>query len=137
LAAGPYFVTASRRAFAPLQYGQKGWKSSGIPVAVGNAAETILKIPLPRYGAITGRIVDENDVGLPEQEVIAYRNTRPPVMVAKGVTDDRGVYRIFGLEPGAYLVRSATKMYEDGGYLPTFYKDTQTPDSARPVEVVL
>ena len=137
LAAGSYFVTASRRAFAPLQYGQKGWKSSGLPVALQDAAETILKIPLPRYGAITGRIVDENDVGLPEHEVIAYRNTRPPVMVGKALTDDRGVYRIFGLEPGAYLVRSATKMYEDGGYLPTFYKDTQTPDGARPVEVVL
>ncbi|MDR3698673.1 MAG: carboxypeptidase-like regulatory domain-containing protein [Candidatus Sulfopaludibacter sp.] len=135
--AGAYLITASRRAFAPVQYGQKGWKSSGVPVVLEEARETNLRIALPRYGAITGRIVDENDVGLPEHDVIAYRNARPPVMVGKASTDDRGVYRIFGLEPGAYMIRSATKMYDDGGYLPTFYKDATTADGARPVEVVL
>jgi protocatechuate 3,4-dioxygenase beta subunit len=135
--AGAYLVTASRRAFAPVQYGQKGWKSSGVPVVLEETRETSIRIALPRYGAITGRIVDENDVGLPEHDVIAYRNARPPVMVGKATTDDRGVYRIFGLEPGAYMIRSATKMYDDGGYLPTFYKDATTADGARPVEVVL
>ncbi|SPE43070.1 conserved exported hypothetical protein [Candidatus Sulfopaludibacter sp. SbA3] len=135
--AGAYLVTASRRAFAPVQYGQKGWKGSGVPVVLEEANETNLRIALPRYGAITGRIVDENDVGLPEHDVIAYRNTRPPVMVAKATTDDRGVYRIFGLEPGPYVVRAATKLYDDGGYLPAFYKDSPTVESARPVEVVL
>ncbi len=135
--AGAYLVTASRRAFAPVQYGQNGWKSSGVPVVLEEARETNLRIALPRFGAITGRIVDENDVGLPEHDVIAYRNTRPPVMVGKAATDDRGVYRIFGLEPGTYMIRSATKMYDDGGYLPTFYKDSNTADGARPVEVVL
>jgi protocatechuate 3,4-dioxygenase beta subunit len=137
MAAGAYLVTASRRAFAPVQYGQKGWKSSGVPVMLQEGNEGTLRIALPRYGAITGRIVDENDVGLPEHDVIAYRNTRPPMMVAKASTDDRGVYRIFGLEPGAYVVRAATKLYDDGGYLPTFYKDSPTVDSARLVEVVL
>ncbi len=137
MAAGAYLVTASRRAFAPVQYGQKGWKSSGVPVVLQEAEETTLRIALPRFGAIVGRIVDENDVGLPEHDVIAYRNTRPPVIAGKGATDDRGVYRIFGLEPGAYLIRSATKMYDDGGYLPTFYKDSPTADGARAVEVVL
>ncbi len=135
--AGAYLLTVSRRAFAPVQYGQKGWKSSGVPVVLQEGNETNLPIALPRYGAITGRIVDENDVGLPEHDVIAYRNTRPPVMVAKAATDDRGVYRIFGLEPGAYVVRAATKLYDDGGYLPTFYKDSPAMDGARPVEVVL
>jgi hypothetical protein len=135
--AGAYLVSAARRAFAPVQYGQKGWKSSGVPVVLQESEETIIRIAMPRFGAITGRIVDENDVGLPEHEVIAYRNTRPPVMVAKAATDDRGAYRIFGLEPGNYVVRSATKLYDDGGYLPTFYNNVSTVDSARPVEVVL
>lgn len=135
--AGAYLVTASRRAFAPAQYGQQGWKSSGVPVMLRNENETTIRIPLPRYGAITGRVVDENDVGLSEHDVIAYRNTRPPTMVAKAATDDRGIYRIFGLEPGTYVVRAATKLYDDGGYLPAFYKDSPTVESARPVEVVL
>jgi hypothetical protein len=136
--AGAYLVSASRRAFAPVQYGQKGWKGSGVPITLQEENETRLRITLPRYGAITGRIVDENDVGLPEHDVIAYRNTRPPVLVAKATTDDRGIYRIFGLEPGAYVVRTATKLYdESSGYVPTFYKDGTTVDNARPVEVVL
>ena len=135
--AGAYLVTASRRAFSPVQYGQKGWKSSGVPVVLEEKRETNLRIALPRYGAITGRIVDENDVGLSEHDVIAYRNSRPPVMVGKAATDDRGAYRIAGLEPGAYLIRSATKMYDDGGYLPTFYRDSPTADGARLVEVAL
>jgi large repetitive protein len=135
--AGAYLISAARRAFAPIQYGQKGWKSSGVPVVLQESEETTIRIAMPRFGAITGRIVDENDVGLPEHEVIAYRNTRPPVVVAKAATDDRGAYRIFGLEPGNYVVRSATKLYDDGGYLPTFYNNVSTVDSARPVEVVL
>ena len=137
MAAGAYLVTASRRAFAPVQYGQRSWKSSGVPVMLEEGSETRLRIALPRYGAITGRVVDENDVGLPEHEVIAYRNTRPPLAVAKAATDDRGIYRIFGLEPGSYVVRTATKQYDDGGYLPTFYKDVPGVDAARPVDVVL
>jgi hypothetical protein len=106
-------------------------------VAVKDSDETTLRISLPRFGAITGRVVDENDVGLPEMDVIAYRSTRPPTVVAKAVTDDRGMYRLFNLEPGSYLVRSGAKQYEDGGYLPTFYRDATNFDYGRPSEVVL
>lgn len=137
MAAGAYLVTVSRLAFAAVQYGQRSWKASGVPVMLQEDHETNLHIALPRYGAIVGRVVDENDVGLPEHEVFAYRNTRPPVAVAKAITDDRGVYRIGGLEPGAYVVRTAAKQYDDGGYLPTFFHDVPVVESARPVEAVL
>ncbi|HWC96701.1 MAG TPA: carboxypeptidase-like regulatory domain-containing protein, partial [Candidatus Sulfopaludibacter sp.] len=90
MAAGAYLVSAARRAFAPLQYGQKGWKSSGVPVVLQESGETVIRMAMARFGAITGRIVDENDVGLPEHDVIAYQNTRPPVLAAKATTDDRG-----------------------------------------------
>jgi protocatechuate 3,4-dioxygenase beta subunit len=135
--AGAYLVTASRKGFAPWQYGQEQWKSAGTPVILQESGETALRIALPRFGAITGRISDEADVGLAEHEVIAYRNTRPPVMAANAATDDRGVYRISGLEPGVYVVRTASKQYDDGGYLPTFYKETPNVDAAHTVEVTL
>src|ERR1035441_8436222 len=32
LPAGTYLVTAARRAFAPVQYGQKHWRASGVPI---------------------------------------------------------------------------------------------------------
>src|SRR5271157_4105158 len=135
--AGAYLVTIYRKGFAPLQYGQKEWKSAGTPVVLQEGEETSLRVVLPRFGAITGRISDEADVGLPEQDVIAYRSARPPVMVAKAATDDRGVYRIHGLASGSYVVRTAAKQYDDGGYLPTFYKEAATAERANTVEVVL
>src|SRR5438067_7996123 len=61
---GAYLVLASRRSFAPSQYGQKQWKSAGVPITMEENATTFLTIRLQRFGAISGTIVDENDVGL-------------------------------------------------------------------------
>ncbi|MBZ5624748.1 MAG: carboxypeptidase regulatory-like domain-containing protein [Acidobacteriia bacterium] len=135
--AGAYLVTASRRSFAPLQYGQKRWKAAGVPVVLEEAGAAALNFRLQRFGAITGTVVDENDVGLPEHEVTAYRNTRPPQLVARATTDDRGMYRLWGLEPGSYLVRTAAKKYDDDTYLPTFSHETSRVDEAHPTEVAL
>jgi hypothetical protein len=137
LAAGAYLVLASRRAFAPTQYGQKQWKSAGTPVVLEENAATFLTIRLQRFGAISGTVLDENDVGLQEHDVVAYRNTRPPVLAARGKTDDRGVYRMGGLEPGSYLVRTVGKRYDEGDYLPTFSRETSRLDEARPIDVQL
>jgi hypothetical protein len=137
LAAGAYLVLASRRAFAPTQYGQKQWKSAGTPVVLEENAATFLTIRLQRFGAISGTVLDENDVGLQEHDVVAYRNTRPPVLAGRGKTDDRGIYRIGGLEPGSYLIRTVGKRYDEGDYLPTFSRETARVDEARPIDVQL
>jgi Carboxypeptidase regulatory-like domain len=134
---GAYLVSASRRGFAPFQYGQKRWKASGEPVVLDDAATTFLDIRLLRFGSIAGTVMDENDVGLPEHDVIAYRNARPPVIAGRATTDDRGAYRIWGLEPGSYLIRTAAKQSEEGGYLPTFSREAATVDDAQAVEVQL
>lgn len=133
--AGAYLVSASRRSFAPVQYGQKHWKAAGLPIVLEEAASTFLNIRMPRFGSIAGTILDENDVGLPEHEVVVYRNARPPQLVLRVKTDDRGMYRAFGLEPGKYLVRTVGKQYEEGGYLPTFHKEVATVEQALAVEV--
>src|SRR4051812_11890788 len=114
--AGAYLVNASRRGFAPVHYGQKRWNAPGTPVVLDQDQAVTISVRLPRYGGITGYVVDENDVGMPEHEVLAYRNTRPPRVVAKFPTDDRGWFRIWGLDPGTYLVRTAGRKYEDGDY---------------------
>jgi hypothetical protein len=138
LAAGAYLLTASRRSFATVEYGQKRWKAPGVPILLDEAASTFLTIRLPRFGAIAGTIVDENEVGISDYDVITYRNTRPPEIAGKARTDDRGMYRIFGLEPGSYLLRTVTKTFEDGGmYLPTFYRDAASVEDARTVDVML
>jgi hypothetical protein len=64
-------------------------------------------------------------------------NTRPPRMLVKAQADDRGVFRLPGLDPGTYLVRTLARPFEDGGYLPTFYRDTARVDEAGLVETLV
>jgi hypothetical protein len=137
LAGGSYLISASRLGFAPVQYGQKHWKAAALPVTVGPTGSTDITIRMPRFGSIAGTVLDENEVGLPEHEVVAYRATRPPQLTARARTDDRGRYRLSGLEPGKYFVRTAGHQYEDGGYLPTFHGDVQRAGDARAVDVEL
>ncbi len=137
LAAGAYVLKVTRRGFVPTEYGQKRWDSAGVPIALGAEDSPFVTIRLPRYGAITGVVIDEHEVGLSDHEVIAYRATQPPRMAARGRSDERGVYRIFGLEPGNYVVRSASKKDEDIEYVPTFSRETQRYEEARPMQVYL
>src|SRR6266571_4351164 len=137
LAAGAYVLKASRRGFISTEYGQKQWNSAGSPIVVTGDASPFLTIRLPRYGAITGTIVDENDVGLPQHDVVAYRFTQPPQLVTRASTDDRGVYRISGLEPGVYVVRTAAKQDETAEYSPTFSQETLQLEQAQTVPVYL
>ena len=67
-----------------------------------------------------------------------YRATRPPKLVGRTKTDDRGAYRFGGLEPGLYLVRNlARQIDEETGLLPTFYKEVAPVEDAAPVQVTL
>jgi hypothetical protein len=137
LPAGAYLVTASRKNFARVQYGQKDFRSAGLPVIMEETSSTFLNIRLPRLGVVTGRVVDENDVGLPNHEVVIYQNSRPPQLVQKIKADERGAYRFYGLDPGSYLVRTIAREYEEGSYVPTFAKEVIRVEEARPVEVTL
>ncbi|HEY2012424.1 MAG TPA: carboxypeptidase-like regulatory domain-containing protein [Bryobacteraceae bacterium] len=133
--AGAYLVSAARRSFAPLVYGQKRWKAAGVPIIVEAEGTAVLSLRLQRFGSIAGRVVDENDVGLPEHEIMAYRNSRPPQLAGRATTDDRGMYRLWGLEPGSYLVRTAPKKGDDDSYLPTFAREVTRVDQAISVDV--
>jgi len=137
LAPGVYLVKVSRPGFMPMEYGQKRWNSAGASLFLDDSAPAFLSIRLPRWSAITGTVVDENDVGLPEHDVVAYRNTRPPELVARAHSDERGVYRMSGLEPGTYLVRTAGAQYDEGAYLPTFSRESIPVENARLVDVDL
>src|ERR1035441_905913 len=137
LPGGAYPIHAARRGFMAAQYGQKNWRAAGRPVVWEPDQSTFLSIRLARFSSISGTIVDENDVGLPDHEVVAMSNTRPPRMMAKAQADDRGMYRISGLDPGTYLVRTVGRAYEEGGYLPTFYRETARVDEAGMVDTLL
>ena len=137
LPAGVYLVSAARTGFLPAEYGQKNFRSAGQPIVLEQSATAAVEIRLKRFAAIAGTVFDENDVGIPDIDVVAYRDKRPPQLAGRATTDDRGMYRITGLEPGRYLVRSAAKQFEDGGYIPTFSKQTASAEEAQSVEAAL
>ncbi|MDR3703599.1 MAG: carboxypeptidase-like regulatory domain-containing protein [Candidatus Sulfopaludibacter sp.] len=135
--AGAWLLSASRKDCVTVQYGQKQWTSAGQPIILDDSTAVSLNIRMPRFGAITGRVLDENDVGIPNQQVVAYRNSRPPELIARSTADEQGRFRIYGLVPGPYVVRSAAWQDESISYVPTFSKESGSVEEARTVEVAL
>jgi hypothetical protein len=133
---GIYFLQATRVPFLTAYYGQKRWNSAGKPLTITESEAPFVTIRMLRYAAVSGTVVDENDVGQPLFEVTAYRSGILPLQpVAKGLADERGDFRIYGLLPGDYVVRSVGKQLEAVGYKPTFAHETDSPDEARVVDV--
>lgn len=134
---GAYVLKVSRRGFLPVEHGQKRWNSAGQPLVVEDSTTAFLMLRLPRFSAVAGAVVDENEIGLPDHDVSVFRASRPPELIAQGRTDDRGRYRIGGLTPGKYVVRTGGGQYEDGSYLPTFSRATGRYDEAQVADVFL
>ena len=118
---GLYTVVAKRQGFFDATYGQRKPVGRGTPVEVTKDSDLFAELRMRRKGAITGRVLDENGVGLPGVQVLAYLTRSPLRPAGRGTSDDRGVYRIAGLDPGKYWIRTAAATLEDGsGILPTF-----------------
>lgn len=117
IAPGEYLLTVQRRAFAapsgelrglPAVRSQgRGWL---VTLRAGQSVSGV-EILLPPAGVITGQVTDEE--GEPMTGVVMeasqhryVQGTKALVTVARGVTDDRGVYRIYDLAPGRYFVKA-------------------------------
>jgi protocatechuate 3,4-dioxygenase beta subunit len=87
------------------------------PVMVSKA-ETIedLDFSLMPGGVITGKVVDPDGRPVIEEEVHLFPEQRQGAFSVRpaAMTDDRGIYRIFGLKPGGYRI-AAGRDNEDGG----------------------
>ena len=116
LAAGNYLVVASRAGYVRAHYGasQPG-RGPGVPVSVVEGQRTgEIRMKMLRGGVITGVIRNTSGRPAANQQVraIMVRSSggeRRAVNIEDSVTslvttDDRGMYRIFGLAPGDYLV---------------------------------
>ncbi len=137
-AGGAFLLTVDKRGYAPSHYGQKRWDGPGTPIVLEKDTRFAAEISLSRLGAVSGEIVDENGIGVSDVPVFAYRDSRPPRLAGQGMSDDRGSFRIAGLQPGKYRLRTGPKELEDGtGLLPTYFGNTAVGESANTVEVAL
>ncbi len=138
LPAGTYLVSAQRPGYAVAKFGQKDWRSPGTPIVLEREGSFNIQFRLRKLGVIAGEVTDENRVALPGIAVYAYKTGSRLKMQSMAQTDDRGGFRISGLEPGSYYIRTATRQLEDRtGLLPTFYGQTAKLNDARTVTVAL
>jgi carboxypeptidase family protein len=111
LPSGSYSLSASKSGYLGVTYGQHrpGNGRPGTRIQLADGQKFNARLQLPRGGAITGLIVDENSETSQGVPVRAMRwamqnGQRSLQMAGSGTTDDRGIYRIFNLSPGDYVV---------------------------------
>jgi protocatechuate 3,4-dioxygenase beta subunit len=120
LAAGRYTLTATKAPFLRASYGASRPDLPGTTITVKDAGQlTGLTLRMTRGAVITGRIVDENGepvFGVMVRAVQARmqageRTFGPPASgTSIDTTDDRGVYRLFGLPAGEYVVSATPRL---------------------------
>jgi hypothetical protein len=112
-------------------------------IAEGDVIENF-DIELIPGGVITGRVTDSNGRSLVEEQVqlwYIYKNGTPQEwnggLIRKMLTtDDRGVYRIFGLPEGRYILSAGGYSKGEGGYVPkTYHPDVTDKSQAKVVEL--
>lgn len=110
LPAGRYTVNASKAGFVNIAYGAKAPGRAGTPIQLADGQKLESKpIALPKGGVVTGVVLDENGEPAPGTQVRAMRQvirTGEKRLESAGTdtTDDRGMYRIYALQPGQYVV---------------------------------
>jgi hypothetical protein len=136
--AGVYLLTAVSEGFFPVAYGQRLPVGRGVPLQIAAETEMFAELRLGHKGALTGRVLDENGVGKSGVSVVAYRAWLPLRSAGSAKSDDRGVFRVAGLEPGKYWVRTAPYILDDGsGWLPTFSPYGREVREARTYQVTV
>ncbi len=122
LPAGRYSLTATRPGWVRTAYGAKRYDRPGTPInlAAGQVLSN-LRLSISKGAVITGQVLDQT--GLPavgvQVRVLEYRTVLGERRLARGTstggllgeaTDDQGVYRLYGLPPGDYVVVASPTM---------------------------
>lgn len=107
---GRYTLTVGKSGFVGLSYGQRRPLQAGTPLQL-NQGEHLrgIEFRLPRGSVISGHIFDNAGDPAPGATVRVLRyqyaqGVRQLVPAGSGQADDRGEFRVWGLNPGDYVV---------------------------------
>ena len=73
---GLYLLIATRDPYFPAAYGQRRPEGHGTPIEVTKDSDLFAELRMYRKGAVTGRVLDENGIGMQDAPVIAYSRAR-------------------------------------------------------------
>ena len=114
LPAGRYSLSASKSGHVTVRYGQRHLGRPGTPIQLADGQKIQLQLQIPRGGVITGTVLDEHGEAIPGTQVRVLRYSmqsgqRRLQQAGNGSTDDRGIYRVYGLQPGEYVVAATPR----------------------------
>jgi len=121
LPAGRYTLTVSKSGFVALSYGQRRPLQAGTPLQLADGQQLKgIAFQLPRGSVISGHVLDEDGDAMPGVMVRVMRyqylqGERRLTPAGNGQTDDKGLYRVWGLMPGEYYVNAVARGGGPGG----------------------
>jgi hypothetical protein len=147
---GRYTLDARAERYLPMQFGGKPYdgRFDGKPIDLADGEQfDKVDFAMPRAGAVEGHLVDE--FGDPAPSIVVQisrleyaagrRRLMPSAPGQRQVSDDKGHFRVYGLQPGDYYVSAVsgafTEQNETGGFAPTYYPGTPDLASAQRVRV--
>jgi hypothetical protein len=138
---GNYDVQAQSAVLIPAT-AEPGRYQQAVAVVEGSAIEGI-EIQLVRGAVITGKVTGADGNPVVGRALLLRSANKKPFHVARslvsGRTDDRGVYRFYGVTPGSYLVGIGTSgdrlFYDNSDSDAVFYPNAPTAAEAKPVQV--
>ncbi len=112
LPAGRYMMRFNKATYAGTMYGGNRAHTGGVTIVLAKGQRiTNLLATMFRGCVVTGRVVDEHGIPIMGASVTTYERVMvsgKPVFRAAGAgmtaTDDRGIYRFYGFEPGDWIV---------------------------------
>ena len=140
LAAGNYLLSAMRSGYVRTYYGSKQpGRGPGVAVTVLEGQKVgDIQLRMPRGSVLTGTVRTAAGRPAPNQSVQATMvrssgGDRRAIQIEGGlgsaVTDDRGLYRIFGLAPGDYIVLVPSTAFGSEELRPMTTAELQWADS--------
>ena len=151
LVAGTYRVRAGpgnlRGQYLPLTFGARRNNEPGDPIELKDGDRfDRANVALPRGAAISGRVVDEFGDPVTRASVFPVRVRAGVVAFQRGgmagATDDLGQFRIFGLEPGEYIIGAEMRMMSgppvegpSDGFMITYHPSTSVEREAARLKV--
>jgi hypothetical protein len=138
---GRYRVKVTRDGFVRQDYGQRlpNGPAFFLDVSATKGAEDLVFLMQPAP-TISGWVRDEYGLVVPGMPVEAYRKgydshgRHTLTLMASTLSDDRGQYRLYWLDPGDYIVRSGSGP-AGSIYLPTYYPGFDDPTAAETVSL--
>jgi protocatechuate 3,4-dioxygenase beta subunit len=141
---GAYAVSADRQGFMWETDGAPGAPPPSLKVEADNSV-TDVKIRLAPLGVITGRVLDDDGDpvrGAPvEAMAYTYQGGKKELRsIAQASANDKGEFRLFGLDPGTFYLRASGHNRSRGipmlgSFAPTYFPSTTDAAHAAPIDV--